>query len=330
MCGIVGYAGVEPANKTEIQRLIMMSGTRGEHSTGYSADNVIVKEAISPRDFIKKHEIPETNRIIAHTRYATVGAKTMQNAHPYQFGDIIGTHNGSLSTVNFSDLKRNENVTFEVDSQMIYYLIYKYGLDEALPKMEGLFALAWYNINNQDLHLYRAHDRPLFIGWKGENLYYGSIEKYLVAIGCVGIKELKEFTEYVYSNGVLTERFVNKKPRKKPKDFEYYGSYGSYGSRTHVNMHQSKTKLTNLGFTEAKYDKDKHVFTCLVKDSWYDFMFVRYHYIGAFKTGVTLLFSPAKQPSAYTVGYERFFGLPLNAEDKLILESIDPIILTLI
>ena len=56
-----------------------------------------------------------SNQVLGHTRKATTGAVTEGNAHPFDMGRIIGSHNGMVS--NHHSLQTKYNRTFEVDSQ---------------------------------------------------------------------------------------------------------------------------------------------------------------------------------------------------------------------
>lgn len=96
--------------------------------------------------------------LIGHNRYATQGAVNSVNAHPFDFEHIIGAHNGSLrSTLNLPDHK-----DFVVDSENIFHAINQDGSVETAAKLNGAYALTWWDKRDNTLHFLRNAERPLW------------------------------------------------------------------------------------------------------------------------------------------------------------------------
>lgn len=178
MCGIVGVAGTGPASvqmKEFFAQLLLHDVIRGHHATGVAAidtlnrDLCVEKKAIASPEFLQDKEIMDNlfahkhnfNIYVGHNRWATSGAKDDDdNAHPFIHGDIVGVHNGSLRNQRLLD----DHAKFAVDSDNLFYHLNKNGLDETLKKVNGAFALVWYDKTDNSLNFLRNEERPLAIG----------------------------------------------------------------------------------------------------------------------------------------------------------------------
>ncbi len=123
---------------------------------------------------------------IAHTRWATHGGPTEDNAHPHIVGDVSVVHNGIIE--NFKPLRDEliaEGRTFlsQTDTEVVAHLIdraLKGGLSPrdavaaVLPRLHGAFALAVLFKSDPDLLIAARLGAPLTVGYgDGEN-YLGS------------------------------------------------------------------------------------------------------------------------------------------------------------
>jgi len=119
---------------------------------------------------------------IAHTRWATHGAPTEDNAHPHVIGDVVLVHNGIIE--NFKPLRdelQTEGRTFksQTDTEVVGHLIAREvergaGPEEAvkavLPRLHGAFALAIMFQSEPDLIIGARLGAPLVVGYgEGEN-----------------------------------------------------------------------------------------------------------------------------------------------------------------
>ncbi len=160
MCGIVGYIGSRKAVP------IILEGLRRLEYRGYDSAGIAVSgngEGLSLRRAEGKlrnlEEVIRTSPIdgtygIGHTRWATHGRPSEENAHPHRdcSGEIVVVHNGIVE--NYLQLKhelQTEGHTFktETDTEVIAHLIehhFKGNLEEAvreaLRQISGVFALA--------------------------------------------------------------------------------------------------------------------------------------------------------------------------------------------
>lgn len=141
---------------------------RGEDSTGAfmacsNGSASSVKVATNPFNLFMTDEwtkfqqraISNGRALIGHNRKATIGGATSENAHPFAEGDIVMVHNGTLR--NHASWKTGK----DVDSHALCQMISEHGYQDVLPKVDGAFALVWYNTKTEKLHMIRNDERPL-------------------------------------------------------------------------------------------------------------------------------------------------------------------------
>lgn len=178
MCGIIGYNGFRDANKVIIECLKKLE-YRGYDSAGIG---VIGKKLQIYKDVgeISKLEkdIPflEGDIGIGHTRWATHGAVTKENAHPQLSSDkkIALIHNGIIE--NFQKLKEElekKGVKFisQTDTEVIAQLIndnYKGKLEDAVylatKKLKGSYAIAVVCQDEPNILVGARNESPLILG----------------------------------------------------------------------------------------------------------------------------------------------------------------------
>ncbi|MEZ5397636.1 MAG: glutamine--fructose-6-phosphate transaminase (isomerizing) [Bryobacterales bacterium] len=192
MCGIVGYIG--PSEATPI----IIDGLRRLEYRGYDSAGVAVGRDGEPfairRAAGKLRMLEEAVRLspvegnhgIGHTRWATHGQPTEENAHPHrdQSGDIVVVHNGIIE--NYLEIKaqlRKEGHTFvsDTDSEVIAHLIDKYSrnngvsledaMAEAIERIRGVYAMAAISRRDPDKLVAARSGPPVIIGL-GDNEYF--------------------------------------------------------------------------------------------------------------------------------------------------------------
>ncbi len=181
MCGIVAYIGQSEALPVLVGGLKKLE-YRGYDSSGISVidqgkiSTVRASGKISALEAKLKENPVQGNIGIAHTRWATHGAPTEQNAHPHVSfdGKISIVHNGIIE--NYASLKAKlieKGVTFksETDTEVVAHLIarnYNGDLKEAVLKalslIEGTFGLAVICSDDPDTMIGARRGSPLILG----------------------------------------------------------------------------------------------------------------------------------------------------------------------
>jgi glucosamine--fructose-6-phosphate aminotransferase (isomerizing) len=192
MCGIVGYVG----DKQVVG--VILDGLKKLEYRGYDSAGIAVVDdqgALTIRRAEGKlRNLEEAIRLrpldgtygIGHTRWATHGRPTEENAHPHRdcSGKVVVVHNGIIE--NFLPLKRRlqtEDHTFvtETDTEVIAHLIEKY-IDEGEPTLEqavrravgdlrGIYALAIMSSDEPEKIVAVRQGPPIVIGL-GNNEYF--------------------------------------------------------------------------------------------------------------------------------------------------------------
>src|ERR1700683_2152927 len=187
MCGIVGYVGTQRAVP------IILDGLKRLEYRGYDSAGIAVLSGDTHlavrRASGKLRNLEDVLRVnpvdgpygIGHTRWATHGRPSEENAHPHRdcTGDVVVVHNGIVE--NFLPLKEqleNEGHVFktETDTEVIAHLVEKYfegNLESAVrcavKQLRGVFALAVLDRNDPNKIVAAREGPPVVIGLgKGE------------------------------------------------------------------------------------------------------------------------------------------------------------------
>lgn len=184
MCGIIGYVGEKRFSIDVIIDGLKHLEYRGYDSAGiaYVKDNnVVIEREVGRISNLESVLKKDTSHIgIGHTRWATHGKPTKENAHPHKVGNITLVHNGIID--NFMELKNtlmSEGYTFKSDTDTevaAAYIdsLYKENNDMikslsiCVNKFLGSYAFGIINELETDVLYALRKDSPLIIG-VGEN-----------------------------------------------------------------------------------------------------------------------------------------------------------------
>ncbi|HEX6114957.1 MAG TPA: glutamine--fructose-6-phosphate transaminase (isomerizing) [Geminicoccaceae bacterium] len=191
MCGIVGILGRQPAAVLLLDALKRLE-YRGYDSAGIAT---LVNGGIERRraegKLVNLERVLEQEPLpgvvgIGHTRWATHGAPTRDNAHPHQAGGVAVVHNGIIE--NFQVLRdelieQGHRFETDTDTEVIPQLVSHYlaqgigpvaAAAAALKRLEGAFALAILFAGHDDLLIGARRGSPLAVGYGDGEMYLGS------------------------------------------------------------------------------------------------------------------------------------------------------------
>ncbi|MBO7551151.1 MAG: glutamine--fructose-6-phosphate transaminase (isomerizing) [Fibrobacter sp.] len=189
MCGIVAYIGTNEALPILVGGLKKLE-YRGYDSSGVALiDNGTIKTVkasgkIKELEDKLKENPPRGTIGIAHTRWATHGAPTVENAHPHTSynGKISIVHNGIIE--NYASLKAkliSNGVKFqsETDTEVVAHLIARFytgdlktAVLKAIAKIEGTFGLAVISSDEPGTLIGARRGSPLILGIGNEGDFF--------------------------------------------------------------------------------------------------------------------------------------------------------------
>jgi len=161
MCGIIGIVGNQPVAERLADGLKRME-YRGYDSAGICTldDGKLIRRRAEGKLFnlvleLERHPAPGMVGI-AHTRWATHGAPTTNNAHPHATDEVALVHNGIIE--NFRPLRqelqaRGRKFESETDTEVVAHLVSEQvesgkspeeAVKAVLPRLRGAFLQASY------------------------------------------------------------------------------------------------------------------------------------------------------------------------------------------
>jgi glutamine---fructose-6-phosphate transaminase (isomerizing) len=199
MCGIVGYVGKKSVVPIIIEGLRRLE-YRGYDSAGIAvAGNGVGLQVLRAEGKLRNLEEAirqkplEGTYGIGHTRWATHGRPTEENAHPHRdcTGKIVVVHNGIVE--NYLSLKKKlveegHKFTTETDTEIIAHLVEKYSsnsgngqrvpLEEAVRRavkeLHGVFALGVISADDPDKIVAARNGPPAVIGLGNDEYFVAS------------------------------------------------------------------------------------------------------------------------------------------------------------
>lgn len=191
MCGIIGIVGKEAV----AERLV--DGLRRMEYRGYDSAGICT---IEEGRLVRRRAEGKLNNLvvelannpapgdigIAHTRWATHGAPTANNAHPHATDHVALVHNGIIE--NYKELRAElreagRRLESDTDSEVVAHLISRLveqgetperAVANVLPRLRGAFALAIVFREHPDMVIGARRGSPLVVGYGDGETYLGS------------------------------------------------------------------------------------------------------------------------------------------------------------
>ncbi len=191
MCGIIGVLGDHEAAPIMVEALKRLE-YRGYDSAGIATVNQgrldrrrAVGKLVNLSDLLV-HDPLLGRAGIGHTRWATHGAPSVENAHPHRAGPIAVVHNGIIE--NFRELREElagKGLAWEsdTDTETVVLLVQSYmdqGLgpreaaEATIARLEGAFALLFLFEGEENLLIAARRGSPLAIGHGNGEVFVGS------------------------------------------------------------------------------------------------------------------------------------------------------------
>ncbi len=233
MCGFVGsinFNGLNESRET-IKYILKKTLHRGPDE----------KEILSLENFC-----------FGFNRLSIVGLNSQYSTQPLKIGNNILLFNGEI--YNYKKLyplvseyiKNKKNYG---DTEILFYLLKKFGLKFTLNKIEGMYTIAWIDIKKKSLKLIRDRigEKPIYYFMNDNEFWFGS------EIKCI---TLSGKTNKKINIGMINDYFVNGKIHGKFTFFEDIFEIQP-GQILHLNIEKKKIKKENYWKIEDIYKKKK-------------------------------------------------------------------------
>lgn len=182
MCGIVGYVGTRRVVP------VVLGGLKRLEYRGYDSAGIVFLQDGELRKYRSEGKLQNLENHMAealgapshiglgHTRWATHGAPTTENAHPHSdcTGELVVVHNGIIENYHSlrNELKeKGHKFTSETDTEVLAHLIEEYldgdlraAVTKALGRVEGSYALGVLWTGMPDTLIAARNHSPLVLG----------------------------------------------------------------------------------------------------------------------------------------------------------------------
>ena len=192
MCGIIGYIGSKPVVPVLIEGLRRME-YRGYDSAGIalvSPEGIALRRSagklVNLENAIRNEPVDGLYGL-GHTRWATHGRPTEENAHPHRdcTGKIVVVHNGIIE--NYLELKvelqsQGHQFKTETDTETVAHLVEREmqgdglenGMRRALKLMRGMFAIVLVSVEDPEKIVAVRNGPPIVIGLGQDEFFVAS------------------------------------------------------------------------------------------------------------------------------------------------------------
>ena len=246
MCGIVGYVGERECTP------ILIDGLRRLEYRGYDSAGVAVldpspgKEGLASRvvrcrgklanlENLLRESPPVGRTGIGHTRWATHGRPSDENAHPHKSGSVSVVHNGIIENhTALRDALRQKGRTFssETDTEIIAHLVdeelkadktikLREAVRRALKQVQGAYAIVVLSDNAPDEIVAAKNASPLVVGvGEGENFVASDVPAILAHTKRMLFLEEGEIAD-IRKTGVELSDLEGRKIERAPKEITW-------------------------------------------------------------------------------------------------------------
>ena len=168
MCGIAGYIGRFPPGPNDLKKTSEVLKHRGPNYEGFYI-----------------HKLLDNNVALVHRRLSIIDLDNRSN-QPFIYEGTVLVFNGEI--YNYMEIRKQLKELGHVfktfgDTEVLAHALHQWGQD-ALEKLEGMWAFAWYNEESGTMLLSRDRfgEKPLYVWSKNDGLYFASEVKGLAAI----------------------------------------------------------------------------------------------------------------------------------------------------
>ena len=174
MCGIAGYIGRFPPGPNDLKKTSEVLKHRGPNYEGFYI-----------------HKLLDNNVALVHRRLSIIDLDNRSN-QPFIYEGTVLVFNGEI--YNYMEIRKQLKELGHVfktfgDTEVLAHALHQWGQD-ALEKLEGMWAFAWYNEESGTMLLSRDRfgEKPLYVWSKNDGLYFASEVKGLAAIANDSLK----------------------------------------------------------------------------------------------------------------------------------------------
>ena len=316
MCGIVGYVGSQQAAP------ILLDGLSKLEYRGYDSAGLAVRNGIEETEVIKakgrlKVLAEKTNNGtavpgtcgIGHTRWATHGEPSENNAHPHMSddGNVVAVHNGIIE--NYQELKNKllrKGYTFysetdtEVAVKLIDYYYKKYegtpvdAINHSLVRIRGSYALAvMFKDYPEEIYVARK-DSPMILGvGDGESFIASDVPailKYTRQVYYIGNLEMAKISK----DGIIFYNLDGEEIQKEMKTVEWDAEAAEKAGFEHFMMKEiheqpravkdtlnsvlkeGKFDLTDIGLSEEDIRRTSQIYIVACGSAYHVGMVAQY------------------------------------------------------
>jgi glucosamine--fructose-6-phosphate aminotransferase (isomerizing) len=191
MCGIVGYVGYRAADRVLVEGLRKLE-YRGYDSAGLATLNdgtIEIRRTVGKLDNLERalNREPVTGTTgIGHTRWATHGRPSEQNAHPHRSGDVVVIHNGIIENyvaIREQLVTEGRTIRSETDTEVISHLIDRAqragqslidATRDAIAQLEGSYAIVVMSSREPGRLIAAKNATPVVIGLGNDENFVAS------------------------------------------------------------------------------------------------------------------------------------------------------------